>query len=106
MSQSFDAVWEKIVREVRPTQEIRNWGQARGYTGGTFCIEQIDRSGILVSGGNMSVARPVSRGDFEKVYNVWEAYTGGEYTRAEMTQISQNTTYILSILHLTLRDGR
>ena len=102
MGASFEAVWGKVVRTFRPAFRVENWSQARGYTGGNFRIEHVGNSGIMVFGGNMSVPRAVSRGEFEKVYAVWDEYTGGEYSRAELTKLSQNTTYILSILHSVL----
>jgi hypothetical protein len=95
----FETKWTEITREVHPEVVIRNWGAARGYTGRTFKVDFIDRSSITVSGGDMQMPRRISKGDFEKVYTVWDAYCTGNYPRSKMTNISQNTIYILSILH-------
>jgi hypothetical protein len=43
--------------------------------------------------------RRISKGDFEKVLDHWADYKAGRVTRAELTNISQNTTYIMSLLH-------
>jgi hypothetical protein len=94
----FEAVWLAIVSKLQSGDEIKNWGSARGYTGGTFKIEQVHNSLIGVFGGEMTEARNVSKGDFAKVYAVWDQYLAGNFPRAKMTILSQNTTYILSIL--------
>src|SRR5438105_396172 len=96
----FDSVWAGIREALHVGQTVRNWGHARGYTGGDFRVEDVSRYSVTVFGGNMTQPRVVSRGDFEKVYWVWDDYVAGEYPREAMTKLSQNTTYILSILHL------
>jgi hypothetical protein len=98
----FEEVWLAVVSKLQPGEEIKNWGSARGYTGGTFKIEQVHNSWIGVFGGEMTEARNVSKGDFAKVYAVWDQYLAGNYPRAKMTNLSQNTTYILSILRCVL----
>ena len=37
--------------------------------------------------------------DFEKMFALWGAYNRGTVSRAELGKRSQNTTYVLSILH-------
>ena len=96
----FEQIWACIQRELVIGKTVRNWGLARGYTGGSFKIEELDRSSVTVFGGKMQFARRVSKGDFEKIHNVWDAYCAGRFPRADMTPISQNSTYILSILQL------
>ena len=95
---SFEAIWNQIIERLRPGKVIRNWGVARGYTGGTFQIDNVSGSAVTVSGGSMKMPRAISKGDFAKVYAVWPEYRAGRYPRAEMTTLSQNTTYILSVL--------
>ena len=99
MEHHFETVWNAIAQQLRPGTVIRNWGAARGYTGGTFEVKDIERTSITVAGVNMQMPRRISKGEFEKVYAVWAAYVAGNYPRSEMTNLSQNTTYILSILH-------
>jgi len=98
----FEAVWTAIVSKLQPGDEIKNWGSARGYTGGTFKIEQVHNSWIGVFGGSMTEPRDVSKGDFGKVYAIWDKYVAGNYPRSKMTNLSQNTTYILSIFRQVL----
>ena len=77
-----------------------NWSVAKGYTGGTFKVDDIDRTSVTVSSGNMQMPRRVSKGEFEKLHAIWDTYRSGNYPRSKMLSLSQNITYILSILHL------
>jgi hypothetical protein len=99
VSSPFEATWSKIVQRLHPGETIRNWGQARSYTGGTFQIESVVNSSVTVFGGNMRHPRAISKSDFEKVHAIWPDYCAGNFPRAKMTDLSKNTTYILSILH-------
>lgn len=101
---SFEATWSKIVQRLQAGETVRNWGQARGYTGRTFQIESVANSSVTVFGGNMRHPRTISKRDFENFHAIWPNYCAGNFPRAKMTDLSQNTTYILSILH-TLTDA-
>jgi hypothetical protein len=99
MPSNFETTWTDIVRALDRGAIAQNWSIAKSYTGRTFKVEDVERTSITVSGGKMRAPRRVSRGEFEKLYEIWDAYPAGKYTRAEMRSQSQNTTYILSILH-------
>lgn len=102
MNPDFDAVWNQITGTLRPGTEVRNWGVARGYTGGSFRVDDLERTSVTVSGGDMQMPRRISKGDFQKVYAVWDDYRAGHLPRMTLTPLSQNTTYILSILRIVL----
>jgi hypothetical protein len=97
MTGSFDTIWARITSDLSLGTAIWNWGAARGYTGATFEVNDVERTSITVAGGNMQMLRRISRGDFEKIYAVWADYAEGNYPRSKMTDLSQNTTYIVSI---------
>jgi hypothetical protein len=78
---------------------VQNWGAARGFTGGTFEVKDVEHTSITVAGGNMQMLRRISKGDFEQVYARAGCLLGDRYPRSKMTNISQNTTYIISVLH-------
>ena len=105
MASHFDAVWGKVRNAIAPGSTIRNWSAAKGYTGGAFQIDAVDGSSVSVSGGTMQGRRRVSKGDFAKIFAVWDEYTAGNFSRSRMLPLSQNSTYILSILHIALPDG-
>jgi hypothetical protein len=99
MALTFDAVWTQIADELRPGTAVQNWGVARGFAGRTFEVMDVERTVITIFGGDMQMPRRLSKDDFARVYAVWDAYIGGRYPRSKMTDLSQNTTYIVSILH-------
>jgi hypothetical protein len=103
---TFEGLWNRIVHTLRPSQTVRSWGKARGYTGGTFNVEYIDQDGMTVSSARTSAPRLVGKDDFARVYEVWGRYLGGNMSRQELRDISHNTTYILSILKLIDDDAR
>jgi hypothetical protein len=105
MASHSDAVWGKIRTTIAPGNTIQNWSAAKGYTGGAFQIDAVDGSSVCVSGGAMRARRRVSKGDFAKIFAVWDEYTAGNFARSRMLPLSQNSTYILSILHIALPDG-
>lgn len=96
---TFDNIWARIISELKAGTLVQNWGAARGYSGATFQVEDVERTAVIVAGGNMQTARRVSKGEFEKVHAIWDAYLAGNYPRGKMTGLSLNTTYIISILH-------
>lgn len=100
MTDEFEKVWNQITSKLRAGTDLRNWGAARGYTGGSFRVDDVERTSITVSGGDMQMTRRISRGDFEKVCAVWDDYRAGNLPRTKLSPVSRNTTYILSILHM------
>ena len=46
----------------------------------------------------MQMERRISKGEFTKLYAVWASYLAGDYPRSRMLSLSQNTTYILSVM--------
>jgi hypothetical protein len=99
MNSNFEAAWADIRERLRPGTPVKNWSADRGYTGGEFRINDVDGSAVVVRSGQMGQERRVSRGDFQRLFAFWGAYNRGSIGRAELGRRSQNTTYILSILH-------
>lgn len=99
MADAFEGVWADIRRRLRPGILVRNWSADRGYTGGEFRINDVDGGAVIVRSGQMGQERRVSTGDFQRLFTFWGAYNRGTIGRAELGKRSQNTTYILSILH-------
>jgi hypothetical protein len=99
MNGNFEALWADIRQRLTPGALVKNWSADRGYTGGEFRINDVDGSAVIVRSGQMGQERRVSRGDFQRLFAFWSAYNRGAIGRAELGKRSQNTTYILSILH-------
>ncbi len=96
---SFEDIWNSILSTIREGDIVLNWGEVRGYTGRTFEVNLVHRSWIGVRGGKMTVPRNISRAEFQKIHAIWDDYVAGNYHRAKMGALSQNTSCILSILH-------
>src|SRR4051812_17922602 len=99
MKGNFEEAWGDIRQRARPGTLVSNWSADRGYTGGEFRINDVDGAAVIVRSGQMGRERRVSKGDFQRLFVFWGAYNRGTVGRAELGKHSQNTTYILSILH-------
>jgi hypothetical protein len=99
MNSNFEGMWADIRQRLLPGTLVRNWSADRGYTGGEFRINDLDGAAVVVRSGQMGQERRVSKGDFQRLFTFWGAYNRGSIGRAELGKRSQNTTYILSILH-------
>lgn len=85
MSQDSDSVWSQIKSKLRPGIDVRNWGVARGYASGSFRLDNVERTSITICGGDMQMPRRISKGDFEKLYAVWDDYRAGNLPRMKLT---------------------
>jgi hypothetical protein len=95
---AFDEIWATIQRKIKPGENVLNWSIDSAYTGKSFTIMAVGHTWITVDGRNMTVSRDISKGDFAKIHRIWQDYCSGTFPRAEITTLSQNSTYILSIL--------
>jgi hypothetical protein len=96
---TFQTVWNDIQSILKRGVEISGWSREKGTTELRFQIVDVSNSAIIVGSPSMSDDRRISRGEFEKVYRRWEDYLSGRVTRAEMRDLSQNTSYIFPIIH-------
>ena len=93
----FNEIWREIQARLSEDIEIPNWGY-EGYTGKVTRIEGKNYDEIIVSGERTTERRRVPRQEFKKVFELWDRYKH-DGNRAEIQQISRNSTYIFSILH-------
>ena len=101
MPVDFDAIWSRIQRMLTPGIEIRNWSIAKSYTGGSFRIIATTAETVTVFGGRMRAERTIRKAEFGKLAAVWDRYRAGRLPRSDLGSLSQNTTYVLSLLHAT-----
>jgi hypothetical protein len=97
VAETIDAVWADFRARLKPKTVIPAWSAA-GRTRSKFTVVDIDGGSITIlpSTGN---ERRISKGDFDKVHTHWPDYKIGRTKRGELINVSQNTTYILSLLH-------
>ncbi len=95
----FDSIWSDLTSRLQVGSKIKAWSRAKGYTGLEFQVVDVDSTLISVDKDGLSAPRRISRGDIAKVIGVRDDYIAGRLQRSEMSHISQNTTYILDLLH-------
>lgn len=64
---------------------------------GTLIVDHITSDAIEISGESFKPRR-IQRSDFDYVASMWNAYKTGQLRRGQLNR-SQNTTYILTLLH-------
>jgi hypothetical protein len=94
---AFDVAWDDLTRRLKPNQEFSGWSRDRGVTALKFQIAEIEPTSITVLPGR-GKQRRISKGDFAQVFAFWAEYCRGEIPRHKMAELSQNTSYIFSIL--------
>ena len=99
MPEDFDAIWSRIQRMLTPGIAIRNWSIAKSCTGGSFRIIAMTTETVTVFGGRMRAERTIPKAEFGKLAAVWDRYRAGRLPRSDLGSLSQNTTYVLSLLH-------
>lgn len=98
MKLTFEGVWADLRYRLKPRTTIPNWSILKGDTGGEFRIDHVDGGSITVIPEGRK-PRSISKADFERIYRMWPAYKTGSISRTELTPMSQNSTYILSLFH-------
>jgi hypothetical protein len=92
--------WSKMFARKRELQgqSLASWSRSGRAKGIPFTIDEISTAAIEVSGKTFKSPRRISRSDFEYIASKWNSYLDGQLRRDELNR-SQNTTYILTILH-------
>lgn len=102
---TFDEIWHELRLRLTRGMEVRNWSQDSGYTGKISRVEDLNYDEIVVTGDRTTSRRRVARRDFKKVFDYWDLYKRGRISRAEVLEISRNSTYIFSLLHWLEQQG-
>jgi hypothetical protein len=92
-------IWAKVRNSINSGQPIPNWTTLKGYLGDTFEVVKIRDEHLEIETPNAENLIRVSREDFEKVWEVWPGYKAGKVRRQELTPLTFNSKYVISILH-------
>jgi hypothetical protein len=93
----FEHAWAAIQNQLRCGKELKAWSvKGRAKTSFEICCVTSDSIYIQPQNGN---ERRVPRSDFEKIFQVWSDYKGGRVQRQKLRDISQNSTYVITVLH-------
>ena len=99
MDGNFDGLWADLGNDRDSALSSGIGVRIGAILAANFEINDIDGAAVIVRSGQMGEERRVSKGDFQRLFAFWSAYNRGTIGRAELGKRSQNTTYILSILH-------
>jgi hypothetical protein len=99
MALSFENIWIRVRNELQIGQVIKNWGNARGFTGNTFQIIGITEKIVECVPPKAKNSQKVPKGDFEKLWGIWQKYITDEILRNEIGDMSRYSSYIISIFH-------
>lgn len=76
-------------------QVIKNWGQARGYSGKSSKIENFF---IVIDSPATKNLQVISKNDFKKVWEIWGKYLSGNVFRHDIRdECTRFSSYIISI---------
>jgi hypothetical protein len=98
MSEDFENVWLDIQKRLMSGTLVRFWNPEKGYSGGSFPIDDVDAAGVIVRHGQTGSARRVSKRNFQHLFAFRQANNHGFIASAELGKPSEDSSYILSIL--------
>ena len=93
---SFNQCSNEICSRLTPMAKMRSWSAA-GRAKGEFEILEVTLDSVTVRTSNGP--RKVPRVSFEEIFRLWADYKTGIMLRNALTEISFNSTYVISILH-------
>ncbi len=99
MKTSFEAVWERIQKELVANLVVKNWGWARGFSGNIFKVVRVTDSYVICDPPKAKNNQNVPKDDFKKIWEVWDQYLLGKIKRYEIRDICRYSSYIISIYH-------
>jgi hypothetical protein len=100
MLQTFDGVWVEIIERLKPGQVIQNWGAKQGLSEKKFLIINVNQNSIIVQPRSSKKNRTIPRNDFERVWNEWQGYLDGRFSRHKFRDNNiYHSSYIISIYH-------
>jgi hypothetical protein len=95
----FENLWSKLKSKLRPRTIIPNWTADGGYFGGTITIVELSNDAVEVELSTAKNHQLVGKSDFEEVWQIWESYNAGKFKRGQITPLTRNSKYVISILH-------
>ena len=96
---SFESVFAYLQSNLQADTEIDNWTAFRGYLGNKMRVVSIREGVIQVDSPKARNLQMIPKGDFERIWKVWEDYKRQKVKRFELRDMTRFSKYILSILH-------
>ena len=102
--QDFEIFWSRLQQEISAGDTVRNWTKYNGYLRDSFTIHRVDSKFVEVDAPNAYNIQHVTKNEFEKVYDLWDAYNEGDVPRWKLADITRFSKYTISILNHLLND--
>ena len=93
----FPKFWLELQR-LQPIGITPAWS-LDGRATSEFEIVDINPNEVIVK-PKSGKSRKIPASEFEKVFSRWREYLSGRFARNELRNLTQNSTYIITILHL------
>lgn len=100
---SVEGAWADVRNRLRAGTELKGWSRERPDTGLRFKVLESGADALTILTAPTAekpkpTPRRIAKGEFARVYASWAAYCQGKVSRGEMTALSQNKSYLFSIL--------
>lgn len=96
--QTFDEFWEGLTSKLTRGLQLQGWSKEQEQTDLRFTIVEVSSQSIRVFSAGMKMPRNISKADAKNVWTHWPDYCAGKIGRAEMAQVSQNTSYLFGLI--------
>jgi len=104
VDKDFEDFWNYLKRELREWRTVNYWSVAGRFRKNIFeALAEDDY--VLVYPEDCSLQR-IPKEDFRIVYDVWEQYLTREVKRYEIRDKTRFSSYIISIIHYLLKEGK
>ncbi|MEW5829702.1 MAG: hypothetical protein AB1846_12485 [Chloroflexota bacterium] len=95
----FEKFWTQLRRHLYPRLVLPNWTADKGYIGGQISIVSVSDMVVDVESPTAKNIQRVEKSDFEEVWNVWQNYKAGKIRRSDMSPLTRNSKYVITIFH-------
>ena len=95
----FEQVWLLIQVALRSGDVIPVWSVAGQTRSAPFTIRLVEPTYLEVDPPAAQRSQRIEKAEFQKVYRVWPDYCNRSVPRHELRDLTQYSTYIISILH-------
>jgi hypothetical protein len=99
-------LWENIVFELSKITEIQTMGRGLWFSAySKYDSIYINNSQINIPSIELSDPRKINETEFSKVYPYYQPWRKGKIKRESMSELSQNTSYILALINHFEKDN-
>ncbi|MDH3472475.1 MAG: hypothetical protein OEM59_02185 [Rhodospirillales bacterium] len=95
----FQSFWGHLQTNLIEGSQVHNWTAHGGYLGDSFKVVAKRPTYVEVSSPAAAMIQHISRGEFQKLREHWDAYIAREMPRYRLRDLTRFSKYIISIMH-------